>query len=368
MKKIADYKTEDFLTDPAFREWVRQGADPDGFWSRSLANHPEQARHARQARELLLAGAVAETPVPDSRVDAIIRNTMQAVQAVRPRETSVIRLNSRRLGWYAAAAASVVLLLSLGWYTSRLTTGQSTPVARVTPQTGASVIEKRNNSRQVMPVNLPDGSTVLLQPDSRLSYSVAFTGRTRDVRLTGQAFFDVVKNPAHPFFVYAGDVVTRVVGTSFTVRAFPGDGGVRVLVRTGQVAVYQRTPGSAQVPPSEKPILLKPTEQAMLDPTTRQLTRVSDDVKRLAQTAPRLSPAYEFDEANVADVFARLETAYGVPIRFDRNLLAQCSLTTTLADEPLTEKLKIICAGIGPNTRFTFDDTEVVIHSKGCNQ
>jgi transmembrane sensor len=70
---------------------------------------------------------------------------------------------------------------------------------------------------------LPDGTTVVLNKKSKLSYPVEFTGSTREVFLTGEAFFDVAHNPSKPFKVHTGVFVTKVLGTAFSIKAYPGD-------------------------------------------------------------------------------------------------------------------------------------------------
>ncbi|WP_170110380.1 FecR family protein [Flavilitoribacter nigricans] len=80
---------------------------------------------------------------------------------------------------------------------------------------------------------LPDSSRVTLNANSQLSYFEDFTDRK--VRLTGEAFFDVARDTARPFEIFTGETVTRVLGTSFNVRAFPEEDKVEVMVVSGTV-------------------------------------------------------------------------------------------------------------------------------------
>ncbi len=80
---------------------------------------------------------------------------------------------------------------------------------------------------------LPDGSQVTLNANSQLSYFEDF--KERKVRLTGEAFFDVARDTSSPFEIYTGETVTRVLGTSFNVRAYPDEDKVEVMVQTGRV-------------------------------------------------------------------------------------------------------------------------------------
>ena len=99
------------------------------------------------------------------------------------------------------------------------------------------LVEQTNNSTISQVITLSDGSSVILQPNSKLSYPKIFTGNERKVYLSGEGFFEISKNRKKPFFVYANEIVTKVVGTSFRVKAYPDQPDVEVIVRTGKVKV-----------------------------------------------------------------------------------------------------------------------------------
>ncbi len=99
--------------------------------------------------------------------------------------------------------------------------------------------EVENTSGSVQKVALADGSVVSLEPGSTLRYPEHF-GTQREVYLTGEAFFNVFRDEKHPFLVYAEDVVTRVLGTSFRVKAYGQGKEVRVAVTSGKVSVFKK--------------------------------------------------------------------------------------------------------------------------------
>lgn len=84
-------------------------------------------------------------------------------------------------------------------------------------------------------MELPDGSIVILEPGSRLDYSPFFLDTTRDVYLTGQAYFDVKQFPKKPFIVHTGKLTTTVLGTAFNIKALSGDSNIVVTVTRGKV-------------------------------------------------------------------------------------------------------------------------------------
>ena len=156
---------------------------------------------------------------------------------------------SRRRIWMAAA--SVLVLVSAGWFwmnNNRPTTAEPKQEA----------IEAKNGSRSRS--LLPDGTTVWLNAGSKLSYDDDFTGATREVRLEGEAFFDVVKQPDRPFIVHTSGIDIKVLGTAFNVKSYPEDKTVETTLYRGLVRVFRETESekkAIQLKPNEKLILAK---------------------------------------------------------------------------------------------------------------
>ena len=89
-------------------------------------------------------------------------------------------------------------------------------------------------------VTLQDGSIVTLEPGSEVRYTQKFMNH-REIFLSGDAFFEVTKDPNHPFFVYANEITTKVLGTSFRVKAKQGEKEIVVAVKTGKVSVFAKS-------------------------------------------------------------------------------------------------------------------------------
>lgn len=258
--------------------------------------------------------------------------------------------------WGTSVAAAVVLLAGIGWYEwSMKTTRSLLPDDVVSEMVNEVII--RNMKLEPIMVRLPDGSSVTLQAKSQLRYPRQFATTHRTVSLVGEGFFDVQKNPAQPFFVNANRLVTRVLGTSFWVRAFPRWPTAEVTVVSGRVAVYAgKTMG-------QRPATI-------LIPNQRATFYVIDDqlVTSLAHTPVPLKPETQqdvlVDDAPVADVLDQLSTLYGVPISYDKAVLANCTVTAHLTDQPLFTKLDQICASIGAS--YQRIGTCIVVESSGC--
>lgn len=137
------------------------------------------------------------------------------------------RLKRRRV-WLAVASAAIILFA--GWL---LKTSPS-PVKEETKQ---EALEARKGSRSRS--LLPDGTTVWLNAGSKLYYENDFTGSTREVRLEGEAFFDVVKNPDQPFIVHTYGIDIKVLGTAFNVKSYPEDKTTETTLYRGSVRVFR---------------------------------------------------------------------------------------------------------------------------------
>jgi ferric-dicitrate binding protein FerR (iron transport regulator) len=155
---------------------------------------------------------------------------------------------------------------------------QPTKFAYADITSSRQLIENINTSKNTISVSLPDGSVVKLASNSRISYESNFDSlATRDVYLSGQAFFSVKKNPDHPFRVFANEIVAKVLGTSFTVRSFEKDTVIRVTVSTGKVSVYSMGQ-TTTVQETAKPnklggMILTPNQQLVYEKSSKEFQK-----------------------------------------------------------------------------------------------
>ena len=84
---------------------------------------------------------------------------------------------------------------------------------------------------------LPDGSKVWLNAGSRLDYNLEFGRKTRIVKLTGEAFFDVKTDSTKPFIVKAGKLAIKAYGTAFNVKAYPNENAITTTLVRGKVVI-----------------------------------------------------------------------------------------------------------------------------------
>ena len=113
-------------------------------------------------------------------------------------------------------------------------------------------------------VVLSDGSTVWLNAGSKLSYPDVFTGDKREVTLEGEGFFDIARHVDMPFFVHAGKITIKVLGTRFDVKAYRGDAAVSTTLISGKVQVMMDGEPDKKIvlSPSEKLTVMNPVPEA----------------------------------------------------------------------------------------------------------
>ncbi|WP_373512289.1 FecR family protein [Persicitalea sp.] len=364
MQQRNQYRSiEDFLADDSFKAWVLTGYDPDR-WEVWAVENPQRAALVEEARNWWLAMQVPDTQPSTEVTSAALQDTWQKIWQAE--EAAVVPL----WRWWRSVAALLLLGggLSLAWYlynkTSR-TPGIS--YSDLVEEVASPMLERTNETDRPVLISLSDGSSVLLQPDSKLSYPANFVDDERRVFLSGEGFFEISKNPDQPFLVYANEVVTKVVDTSFRVKAYADQPDIEVVVRTGKVNVSSN---SAAGTSHEGDVLLLPNQGIRINRESLAFEKI-DDLTQENQISQKLSNierlSFEFSDVPVAQIFRTIEQAYLVEIDFPIEKLRNCYLTTSLNDEPLAQKLKIICTSLGPNASYQIEGNVITVTAEGCN-
>ncbi len=198
---------------------------------------------------------------------------------------------------YAAVIVVAILLGTVGYYIG---------FRNRVPAVYSEII---SGDRQVLQEYvLPDGSVVALNSNSTLTFPKKFGEEVREVSITGEAFFDVKPNPDKPFVINAGDAQVKVLGTSFSVSAYPENEAVEVIVETGRVQVISKIPESQE---AIREIFLTPGEKGTLVSKTRLLEKtLNTDPNFLSWKTHDLV----FDKVPLSDVVRSLEKTYHIEI------------------------------------------------------
>lgn len=287
--------------------------------------------------------------------------------AIRPKKSMIQRLQQLPLLWSAAAA--VLLLVGLYWLFSTGSFHSSTvpnALSRTITLDSTDMLVVANQADTATRVVLSDGSTVTLSPHSQIHYPKLFGQNERKVYLTGEAFFEVTKNPAKPFLVYANDIVAKVLGTSFLVSTRQGKSDVSVSVKTGRVSVFtpQLTAGSPEnIDPETTGVLLTPNQQVVYLSQERKLVKTLVENPDVLISEEQLK-LFTFENAPASTIFEAIETAYGVDIIYDEELMKRCLITTSLDGERLHTILETLSRLM--DAPYKIIDAQIVFFGNGC--
>lgn len=353
-------KLEYLLSDPSFRDWIFLNKDAEKweFWT---LEDKQRAKLVDEARLILQSLKTDNARYTENDLDIALLKTWDKIILINKQYDSKTYIKK-----FIYAAAAVTILFSIIFSKFIIQKNiNSNQYHGISFQNQEGLIEQINNSNKALLITLSDGSSVLLQPKSKLSYPKTFASNERKVFLTGEAFFEVSKDPNKNFIVISNELITRVFGTSFRVVAYNEQPNVEVLVRTGKVSV-----SSSKMKGVHNELLLLPNQAARYTKENLLLEKIEDITQSDALTSKPSSIemlSFEFNDIAVHQIFNTLEKAYLVQIDYPTEALKNCYLTTSLNDLTLSEKMKIICESIGNNTSYSINGNQIRIYSNGCD-
>jgi ferric-dicitrate binding protein FerR (iron transport regulator) len=296
-----------------------------------------------------------------------------AANSTEAEEPATFRMSDssrRNKPWkYIAAAASLLLVGSIIWYYSRPAIAeQHTGLANSRKDPSSEIVTKNGSRTRI---TLPDGSTVWLNAGSKLNYDKSFGLKLREVSLTGEAFFDVVKNPDQPFIIHTNRIDIKVLGTQFNVKSYPGEKTTEAALVKGsiQVDLHSEQSGKIILKPNQKIIVgedsaadgsAKAGVAKLQEPivSVRQMT--IDEKDGTAVETAWVENKLAFVEEPFADVALKMERWYGVNISFSNPKLAKVSLTGSFANESIKEALHALSVATPFSYQFTDAKTIVI--------
>jgi transmembrane sensor len=368
MKDFRLYELTDFVMDEDFIRWVQFKCSADEiFWDNWLTQNPSKHLLIAEAKQIVESIRIEQKTVDPGEIRTEVENLLATI---RSEEHPVKPLRSftglTRMWWRTAAAILFLVVASVYFFVLR---GKDTKKLRFTYATSVSspvFTEKINASDTSVSLSLPDGSIIELAAKSRISYRNDFNHTdTRDLYLLGEAFFKIAKNPARPFRVFTNEIITKVLGTSFTVSSFEKDTAIRVTVRTGKVGVYSQIAANNKNAAAGNPvgIIVTPNQELVYQKGEQKFQKVL--VEHPLFVVPVISDnGMVYEDSPVEKVFDQLGKFYGINIVFDNELLSKCTVTADLRSESFYQKLDLICKAIG--AKYEIVDGQAVIQSNGC--
>lgn len=343
---------EDFLCDDSFLRFCRGEEKADVlFWENWIEAHPDKATvisNAKRLFDVLSAGQGNRLEQIASLKDAIARRERfknavlhNAPEMLLPKPGRVVRFSRRHFIGYAASIAVLVIISALAYTKySRKNEGALHNYEYYTSQ---------GNRKTIM---LPDSSVIMLNGNSHLSVSKNFDAQHREVTITGEAFFDIKHDAAHPFVVHTSEYRIRVLGTSFNVNSYPGEKRTETGLITGKVEIVPNAGGK----PGER-VILKPNEKFILERevfagagsavlhTPRKGTIAKLHVDTLTHRVTETSwtrRKMEIKDETFEQIAQKLQSWYGIKITFASETVKKYRYTATFDGETIFKALQYL--------------------------
>jgi transmembrane sensor len=293
-----------------------------------------------------------EVEIPDdSELTNIEDRIWNKIQANTSFETPVkaISKKSGRTWLVAASVLAALLAITFLFTYNKKNSADKTRTASTYIPAGL-LKEVKNTSAAIQTFTLEDGSAVKLYPGAKLSYPAAFVVDKREVYLEGDAFFNVSKNPARPFYVYSNQIVTQVLGTSFEISGKTGR--IEVNVKTGKVAVYENHSVVNLDATQQKSngVIITPNQKVTYYQEERHfITAIVDQPLPVAREEDRQIPdnQFNYNDAPLTKVLKDIESTYELEIILENEKIRNCLFTGNLTGENLFNKLEGICLVFG---------------------
>jgi ferric-dicitrate binding protein FerR (iron transport regulator) len=276
-----------------------------------------------------------------SSVFGDIKNT------IRGGEAKVIQLPQKKnFLWRSVAAAAAILIIFSVLY-------QEWPAlrSRLHPVQLTALQVPANQKKEI---TLADGSQVWVNAGSEIKYPKGFTGKVREVYLSGEAYFDIAHDSSKPFIIHTGKLVTTVLGTAFNIKEDKSKNTIEVTVTRGKVSVAN----------GEKLLgVLMPNQQISFNTSKAEAVKGTVDADLVIAWQ---QSAFHFDDVSFEDAVSQLRQRFKVKINFANDKLKGCRFTgTSLNGEKLDNVLNVICA-FNNATYQTKLDGSILIDGAGC--
>lgn len=265
-----------------------------------------------------------------------------------------------------AASVLIILIASLFFYSSQKSKSTIPPTDDLR---GLAAVTTKFGSRTN--IELPDGSKVWLNSGSRITYDKQFGKDIREVVLSGEAYFDVVRNPEKPFIIHTSSMDIKVLGTQFNVKSYANDKISEASLIRGSIEVSLKRRGSEKIllKPNEKivvmndrlvkentfaPVKNNPVEQIM----AIQKLNYDEKDSTIIETS-WVDNKLSFQNESFEDIAIRMERWYGIPVLFEEDSLKTEHFTGTFTNETIQQALEALQITI--SFKYHIKDNRIII-------
>jgi ferric-dicitrate binding protein FerR (iron transport regulator) len=278
------------------------------------------------------------------------------------------RILKNRIFKAAAIIAGIISVASVGWMSFKPT--EKSLAAAAIPELPKIQTSNGTKTNTI----LPDGSKVWLNSGSKLIY-ITFNNNKREVKLEGEAYFDVIKDPKRPFIVHTNVIDIRVLGTAFNVKSYPNDKTVEAALVRGLIEVTRiDKPGQkVLLHPNEKITVLKKQNLELAGRQEKDITpTLVDSYKISGFTYARLDKSVietswtqnklAFEDMQFDDLAVQLERWYDVKIHFENESLKKLLFTGSFVNETISEAMEAL--KLNGDFNYKISNNEIEIFTK----
>ena len=323
MMNYSQYSAEDLAADRSFQAWVR-GSEPRAceYWDNWIHQHAERMSVVEEARSIVRQLQFKDYPFL-ADMDETRDNIQRALEHNRNggRQAKLIQLYRR-----AAVAAAVILVAGTWWFSQRPVSRKGATEATVKviagdtrPAPVAAVWRVRTNvARKAVKFLLADSSVVTLYSNTTIQYPEPFAGNKREIRLTGDAIFEVAKDRRRPFTVNSRMLSVTALGTSFRITDTEGE---------KESAIVKLFTGKVQILPTGSPDNWKEREAVILLPGEQMEFSSSRRVVCRFRPAGTVTDGTHFANTPLPIVLRALSTLYKIKIDYKSSDIQTISFT-----------------------------------------
>jgi len=337
MMDVRQEEIDQLLLDPSFRNWALNANNEDyNKWESYLLGDKELTKIAKEAKKIIVFVETSDDHQSPSSIESFerLKEKLKQGDNVRPITPSVIK-GKKVLRYHTlikvAAVISFLIVFSGILYFNYENNESGTQLVEQT-------IQKHTQSGQHLTITLPDGSKVKLNSNSSISYPREFF-KNRKVELSGEAFFEVVRDESSPFLVKTETFQTEVLGTSFNVNVYDKN-SAKVSVSEGTVKVSSLADNQIV----DYKIVEKENAVKISEEKVESATFYKDEILWA-------DGILVFTNENIHTISAKLERWFNVEVSVANDSDIKGGFSGKYSNESLNEILK----GMGYEMNFTFE-------------
>lgn len=346
---IQNCTVEDLVCDESFQRYCL-GVDEKAVqaWESSIRDYPDKFAVIKEAEQIIQIISARQGKLPvqlEQLKDGIRRFDLLKDTLSRQEEKHhflPVLSGRNRFRWTAAAAAAILLLAVAGYFMWQPSDATLPVVQAQQVVTDEAGIITGNQPRKT--VILPDGTVVTLRSNSKIVLDKNFNRSTRELHLTGEAFFDV-RHQQLPFIVHTEEVNIEVLGTVFNVCAYPGNELTETSLFRGKVAVTRKDHPEQKVvlTPSQKMVFSRKTAAlAAAENPLKVVSMLADPVNHKAKEIAWVRNRLKIDDEPLETIASKLQQWYGIHIGFTDEVVRGYRYSGTFESESVVKALEAL--------------------------